>query len=167
MDARFYWLGTLLALGFGLGASACFIEPAQPSTFRFNCSADADCGEAESCVDGLCQQPCGSMNDQECNSSAPLCLNGYCSSVCPLSGDDVCPSPQMCMSLSADPEEPGESGVCTAPCSDASPCPDGQVCFEDYGLCVGTCMTVADCGSGEECLGGFCVPSSSGGGGFP
>ena len=129
------------------------------------CSADADCDSAEECNNGLCQQACGGADDVDCPTSAPLCLNGYCSSVCPLSEefDDVCPPPQTCTSLTLPGEEPGDSGVCTVACDDeTAPCPDGQVCFADFGVCVAVCMSADDCASGEDCTGGFCVPSSSG-----
>lgn len=156
----------LFSLVGALALGACFVEPATPSTFRFECSADADCEATEQCASGLCQQHCGGADDQPCGQSAPVCLNNYCASVCP-TADDVCPLPQTCMSLSAPGEDPGDSGVCVVPCDADNPCADGQLCFEELGLCVSTCMTVDDCGSGEECIAGFCVPSSSGGGSFP
>ena len=159
-------LVAVLGVGLGVGLGACFVEPAEPATFRFECSADADCDSAEECNNGLCQQACGGADDVDCPTSAPLCLNGYCSSVCPLSEefDDVCPPPQTCTSLTLPGEEPGDSGVCTVACDDeTAPCPDGQVCFADFGVCVAVCMSADDCGSGEDCTGGFCVPSSSGG----
>lgn len=154
-------------LGVSLAAGACFIEPAAPSTFRFECSSDSECAEGERCASGLCQQPCGGDEDDPCGQSNPICLNGYCSAICPLA-DDPCTSPQVCTSLAAPGEDPGESGVCLVPCSDAQPCPDEQICFEDFGgICVATCMDTSDCGSGEECVTGLCIPSSSSGGGFP
>lgn len=155
-----------LALGLAAGFTACFIEPAQPSTFRFQCSADADCEDGRVCTNDLCQQPCGGDDDEPCAVEEPVCLNGYCSSICP-TDEDPCPAPQSCVSLDAPGEEPSGSGVCTVACEDDSGCPEGQVCFADLGgLCVATCSTNDDCGSGEECIAGFCVPTSSGGG-FP
>lgn len=153
----------MVALQGVLGMGACFIESAEPSTFRFQCGSSSECEPGEVCASGLCQQACGALDDVSCPQSAPVCLNGYCASVCPTS-EDVCPPPQSCMSLTAPGEDPAESGVCTVPCSDADPCADTMVCIE--GFCVQTCMDASECGSGEDCLGGFCVPSDSGGG-FP
>lgn len=157
-------LGPVVGLGMLLGG--CFIEPATPSTFRFQCSSDGECDPGFSCASGLCQQSCGGDAEEACPGDAPVCLNGYCSSICPLA-DDPCPTPQTCLSLAAPGEDPGESGVCTVECDDDNPCPDSQLCYAELGLCVATCMDTADCSSGEECLAGFCVPSSSGGGSFP
>lgn len=158
-------LGSGLLVSLALGA--CFIEPAAPATFRFQCSSDSECSDAEVCSNGLCQQPCGGDEDDPCPQDDPVCLNGYCSALC-LTDDDVCSDPQDCVSLAAPGEDPGSTGVCTIPCSDSAPCPDGQACLEDFGgLCVATCTDTSECGSGEECLAGFCVPSDSGGGSFP
>lgn len=162
--------GLLASVGAAVGAGACFIESAQPSTFRFECSASDECLSSEVCSDGLCQQPCGEGLESCINGT--VCLNGFCSSVCPI-GQDLCPSPQECVSLSAptegeaDEDEPG-SGICTVLCDDEErPCADGQACV--FGFCLDECMTVADCGSSEECLPisadtMVCVPSGSGGG---
>jgi hypothetical protein len=149
-----------------LGMSACFIESAEPATFRFECGPSSECDVGEVCASGLCQQACGTDEAAACPQTAPVCLNGYCSSVCPIS-EDVCPAPQSCMSLTLPDEDPAESGVCAVPCSEAAPCPDGMFCYADLGVCVQTCMSTDECGSGEECLMGFCVPSDAGGGSFP
>jgi hypothetical protein len=158
----------LLAIsGFAAGLGACFIESAQPTTFRFECSTTDDCSEGQVCDSGLCQQPCGA--GLEACDSGSFCVNGFCSSICPVD-DDVCPSPQECVPLSADEEE-GGSGVCTILCDDTDhPCPDGQACLA--GFCATVCTTVEDCGSGEDCTEiapafSVCVPSGSSGGSFP
>lgn len=160
---------TGLAVGLATGSGACFIESAQPSTFRFECSATDECGEGQVCADGLCQQPCGA--GEEACESGTFCVNGFCSSVCPVD-EDVCPSPQECVALSASGEEEGSNtGVCTILCDDADhPCGDGQLCVA--GFCAQTCASVDDCGSGEACTEvaaglSVCVPGSSGGGSFP
>jgi hypothetical protein len=150
----------------GLGLGACFVEAAAPASFRFECSADADCEANEACSNGLCQQPCGGDKDEACPQEAPVCLNSYCASVCPLA-DDICPSPQTCLAVTLPGQDPGESGLCAVSCSDQNPCADGDLCVEEFGVCVPPCMSTDDCGSGEECLAGFCVPSDSGGGSFP
>jgi hypothetical protein len=159
-------LGSLGSLGMAaaLGMAACFIEPAPPSSFRFECSADVECDATQRCANGLCQQPCGGDDDVDCAQEAPVCLNGYCSSVCTVA-DELCSSPQTCVSLSFPGEAPAETGVCVVPCGDDAPCPASQLCYDALGLCVATCMANEDCASGEECLSGFCVPSSSGRGG--
>ena len=149
-------------------ASACFVESAKPTTFRYECSATADCNEPEVCSDGLCQQPCGP--ELEACASGTLCLNGFCSSLCP-TDENVCPDPQQCVSLSADTEDDSGTGVCTVLCDDTDhPCADGQLCL--VGFCATMCMTSDDCNSGEDCTEvgpglSVCVSSSSGGSGFP
>jgi hypothetical protein len=158
---RSFLLGSLAMLAMLSIGAACFIEPAPPSSFRFECSADVECDAGQTCSNGLCQQACGGESDEPCGQEAPVCLNGYCSSVCVVA-DDQCTSPQTCMSLSFPGEEPAETGVCVVPCSDAAPCPDGQLCYDDVGLCVATCMTTDECAAGEECVTGFCVPTSEG-----
>jgi hypothetical protein len=164
-------LGLLgLLLGVSVGVGACFIEPAEPANFRFECGSSSECQTGQVCASGLCQQACGQDEQVECPRSAPVCLNGYCASVCSLA-DDVCPSPQSCLALTleqpAESEEAVESGLCSIPCSEAAPCADGLLCFEELGVCVQTCTTTDECGSGEACLEGFCIPGDSGGGGFP
>jgi hypothetical protein len=147
-----------LAGFFGFVMGACFIESPQPSTFRFACEADDDCGDTQVCADGLCQQACGAADDLECPNDAPLCFNGHCSSVCPVD-EEVCPSPQTCITFE-DPsaDEPPTSGICGIPCDDQDhPCGEGSLCFE--GACVATCMTDDECGEGESCLAGVCIPS--------
>lgn len=157
-----------LVAGLATGSGACFIESAQPSTFRFDCSSTDECNEGEVCSDGLCQQPCGA--GEEACADGTICLNNFCSSICPIA-QDVCPEPQQCVALSEpeEGEEPG-SGICTIPCDDTDhPCADGQLCLA--GFCATTCTDVSECGSGEDCTEvtaglSVCVPGSSGGG-FP
>lgn len=169
MRARTAWLALMVA-GLGSGLGACFVESAQPSTFRFQCSATDECNDGEVCSDGLCQTPCGA--GLEACAGATLCLNGYCSSLCP-TNEDVCPAPQECVSLSGESEADSDeqsSGVCTILCDDAEhPCAEGQLCLA--GFCATTCMSADDCVSAEACTEvapglSVCTPSSSGGG-FP
>ncbi len=128
------------------GVASCFVESAQPTTFRFQCSSTDECNDGEVCSDGLCQQPCGA--GQEACSGTTVCLNGFCSSLCPIN-EDVCPAPQECVSLSASEGASG-SGVCTISCDDTDhPCGEGQLCV--VGFCVSQCMTADDCASGEQC----------------
>ncbi|PRQ01199.1 hypothetical protein [Enhygromyxa salina] len=152
-----------LSLVICLGAGGCFIEAAEPSTFRFQCGSSSECATDQVCASGLCQQPCGGEDDLECPQSAPICLNEFCASVCPIS-EDVCPAPQSCVALTVPGDEPSESGVCTIPCGDANPCADGMLCVEEFGLCVQACATTDECGPAEACVQGFCVPTDSGGG---
>jgi hypothetical protein len=146
----------VLALGAALGFGACFIEPAPPASLRYDCSSDSECDPTQRCASGLCQQPCGSDGDEPCEGT--VCINGYCSGTCSLA-EAQCSAPQTCESLALPGEEPGMTGLCMIPCSDAAPCGEGQLCFEDLGMCVSTCMAIEDCGEGEQCLTGFCVPS--------
>jgi hypothetical protein len=151
----------LFGIAAAMGVGACFIEPAPPSGFRFECNSDVECDATQRCASGLCQQPCGAETDEPCAPESPVCLNGYCSSAC-LLADDECTSPQTCLSLTFPGEEPAESGVCVVKCGDDAPCPDGQSCYAELGLCVATCMTTDDCSTGEECLAGICAPTSEG-----
>lgn len=150
----------LLGIAAAMGMGACFIEPAAPTAFRFECSSDVECDGTLRCANGLCQQPCGGETDEPCGQE--VCLNGYCSSICSLA-DEQCSDPQTCVSLAFPGEEPAEIGVCVVPCGDDAPCPEGQLCYDQIGLCVATCMTTDECAAGEECLMGFCVPAGSGG----
>lgn len=144
---------------------ACFIESPQPSTFRFACEVDEDCGDPlQTCTDGLCQQACGDADAPDCPEGAPVCFNGHCSSVCPVA-EDVCPDPQTCITFDEDPDddELPESGICGVVCDDQDhPCVEGQVCIE--GACLSTCTTDEECGQGETCVAPVCVPSGGGGG---
>lgn len=148
----------LVGLAFVAGFGACFIEPALPGNFRFDCVSNGDCQTGEVCADGLCQQPCGGEMDEECDNSN-ICINGYCSGLCQVS-DDRCSRPQVCTLLVPPGEQTDEEipGVCTVPCDGDHPCGDGQICSEDLGICLTTCMSGADCGEHEDCLGGVCIP---------
>jgi len=159
----------VLLAGFGLGFGACFIEPAKPATFRFECDSAAECEPGQVCANELCQVPCGP--GQEACPSASVCINGFCSNLCPLD-EDVCPPPQQCVSLTppGQDDEPSERGICTVLCDPVErPCGEGQQCL--FGFCADECVTIEDCGSGEDCLPigpdvMVCVPTGSGGG-FP
>lgn len=178
---------SVLGLGLALGGFVgCFIEAAQPSTFRFQCASDGECEDGQVCAEGLCQQPCGGEDDDPCANEAPICLNGYCASLCPLPAEgsddvDVCPQPQSCVEL---PEsfsgfgfDTGSSGACLVACADDSGCVEGEVCDTESGLCFpdlgsttggetdgetgdggdGTCTTADDCGAGQDCVMGYCA----------
>lgn len=159
----------LITLCLGAALGACFIESAQPSTFRFQCSTSDECNEGEVCSSGLCQLPCG-PGEAACENGT-VCINGFCSNLCPV-GQAVCPAPQECVPV-AEPDDDREvqPGICTILCDDADhPCPDGQLCLA--GFCAAQCMSVDDCGSGENCTEvatgiSVCIPSGSGGGSFP
>ncbi|MFO7567854.1 MAG: hypothetical protein R6X02_34760 [Enhygromyxa sp.] len=154
------------------GLSACFIEPAQPSTFRFQCSKSDECSDGETCADGLCQQPCGAS--LEACENGTVCINNFCSSICPLD-QDVCPVPQECVAPPSpdDAEQESNVGICMVQCDDQDhPCGEGQLCFQ--GFCVTLCTSTDECGSGEECTEvgpgvSVCASAGAGGGGrgFP
>jgi hypothetical protein len=156
----------LISGGLGAALGACFIESAQPSTFRYECSSDADCVGLEVCADGLCQQPCGASMEA-CPDTAP-CINGFCSSLCS-ADNDACPDPLACTPLyeSEDPEEE-IPGICTSVCDDAdNPCAEGQLCLPT-GFCATLCTTGEECLSSESCIEfaegiAICTPSFGGG----
>lgn len=158
--------GLLLGLlGLSVGFGGCFIEAAQPASFRFECSADSDCGEGLSCANNLCQQACGGAEDAPCPSDASECLNGYCSSFC-ATDQDVCPAPQECVDIFGIFGLEGVPGLCTVPCSVNEDCGEGQGCLE--GLCATLCADDSNCAEGEVCTFGLCTPENLGGGsGFP
>lgn len=144
----------LVLLGAVLTA-ACYGERLPPPTFRFDCDTDADCGENESCRDGLCQILCttGTFND-DCPSGEGFaaCFNGVCSHLCPID-KDVCPPPQTCLDLGIEaPSGGGGFGGMGGGDGEAS-----------YGICGVLCEGVDDCPEGEICMMGACIPADTGG----
>jgi hypothetical protein len=161
---HFSLAGFLLA---ALSASGCYSERLPPPTFRHACGGDADCGDGESCLSGLCQVPCTMATaTEDCGLSMQggaylACINGACSSACNLS-DDPCPGAQTCTEIPVLSEQLG-AGLCMEMCSPSDPdsCPDGEACFD--GFCATTCDPTDPlaCPEGETCL-GVCVPGEVG-----
>ncbi|NVB40011.1 hypothetical protein G6O69_19355 [Pseudenhygromyxa sp. WMMC2535] len=121
--------GAGLLLGLGLSISGCFLESGGAPAFRYDCSQTSECGDGEVCADGLCQQPCGGEQDEDCSTDAPVCFNGYCASICPI-GDDVCSAPQECIAV----DEDSESGICGVLCESDESCAEGETCVS--GVCI-------------------------------
>lgn len=154
----FLLLGSLLS-------TACFSERLPPPTFRHDCSGDEDCGDAEACINGLCQVECTlATSEMDCGalgqgSTYLGCINGVCASACDLD-DDPCPGAQSCESIPGLSEALG-AGVCMEMCTPDS-CPDSEVCV--LGFCAPSCdpNDPEGCGEGNTCLGGVCVPDEVG-----
>lgn len=141
-------LFVLLTLSVG-ALTACFIEPAQPSVFRYDCAAHDECATGESCLDGLCQRACtlgaegdGLLGDCPDDSGYVACINGSCSHTCEAESA-ACPAPQSCVDLGAVFGGGAASsldglGACAVACDAAHPCSGAagypEVCFES--VCV-------------------------------
>lgn len=142
-------------------ASGCYSERLPPPAFRYDCGGDGECGDGESCIDGLCQVACTlATATEDCGLSGQggsylACINGVCSSACELDANG-CPGQQSCAEIPGFSEQLG-AGICMQECSEDS-CPTGEICIE--GFCAEAC-DAADanaCGDGETCLFGVCVP---------
>lgn len=107
--------------------------------------------------------PCTAATfEDDCPSSGnyTACFNGVCASACNVD-DDACPAPQSCQSIEIPPEfeEFGiESfAVCGIACSDARPCPTGELCIE------GACADPGGfTGSGSDSTGDSSTSESTG-----
>lgn len=171
-------LGLLICivLGGGFGVSSgCYSERAPPSTFRYVCTADADCEEGEACREGICERTCSALTAKgDCGADFALCFNGACASTCEVEAD-ACPSVHECIDLSAlgvDVEGDGSPfggpsaalGICGRMCEPGDGlCPDTETCLG--GFCVSLCDPAADdaCPDGLICSGiGVCAPPTGG-----
>lgn len=167
-------LAAALAFGSVLGIS-CYSEPQPPSTYRYACDADGDCGDDEVCRRGRCERPCTQLTSSD---DCPFedgyvgCYNGACASTCELD-KGYCPSGQECIDLGIDlsgggsPFGGGSSaavGLCGLQCdADDDICPEGEICVAEFGACVVDCSQGQACPTDYTCFFGLCAPST----GFP
>ncbi len=138
------------------GGSATIEEPEQPPVEE-ECTADGDCANGQSCVDGQCLTPSSSGETYLCSSDDPcpagqFCFNGLCAIGCLSNGD--CAADQYCdtegsgrcvnREVTTCPQSPCESnqdcvdGYCVATATPASctPSADGNDGCDDYSLCL-------------------------------
>ncbi len=150
-----------------------------------SCSADGDCAQTQTCVQGLCsaasvEQKCTPRPDGQdgCNEYS-LCLdlgevdeeNNSCVTFPPCPQDGQCPLGQV-GSVCNEQDIPGKARIClTGLCKSGDNCPTGFKCIipsGTLGMCSnGTmgmpCMTGEDCSSDLTCMGamagvpGFCM----------
>jgi hypothetical protein len=152
------------------------------------CGHPADCSTSQICAsDGTCQAgPCSATN--ACIYGYTCQADGTCASSTPnaCDSDSSCTSGSLCVAGSN-----GKGGVCTTPsnqcfdqsqcgvnekcadgkctlgCSSSTDCRDGYTCDTTSGVCsvvAKACTVTNDCGSATQvCVGGACVPRSTGG----
>ena len=132
-----------------LSANACFIEPGEPPSFRYDCSSDDQCEEGQQCIASLCQIACSTAtfaDDCPQDGSALLCFNGVCASSCDADASpDPCPGAQSCMDFDLSEFGQENLAICGQSCDtpDAPPCPGAEVCLE------GVCLDLAGGDSGD------------------
>lgn len=144
-------------LALGVGATGCFSPPPPPPGFRHSCGSDDQCGSDETCVQGLCQLPCSSVDPElACPDGGGICFNGACSDVCQID-DAHCSAPMECIEV---PDVGGGGGfggaptegvgICGSLCDEADPetCPTGEVCI------LGFCLDPGSLTGGEDSDGG-------------
>lgn len=151
------------------------------------CLADADCGPARWCWDGLCRDRVPCHDGREC---AGACTDGHCEPV-RCADDASCGAGERCVRGACFPEgvvsthcatdapcgDVGlcEAGICqTAWCTSDASCPEGRRCERQLcrpcpgGDCsVIACTSDADCGAGASCADGSCAPTCSGADCYP
>ena len=113
--------GKVLFLLAFVGCNQNPVEPTGPQTgsethWLESCDTDADCGEENACVCGVCTVPCG---------SAEACAAAGEASLCALAGAPEAVA--LCGALPA-----GAAGICARSCEGG--CPEGQACEAD--VCV-------------------------------
>lgn len=139
---RFSRLGLLLscALGAWLFAGCQSTEPGAGSNTNWlkPCNQDAPCGDALSCVCGVCTAPC--------------------SDACPDLPNAVCVAPGSASARELCGPVPLADGMCLPACSDALPCGAGQLCSD------GSCLQLASVDdSASACVPGAQVTLTAGG----
>lgn len=121
------------------------------------CTTDADCGNCQECINGLCVSTC---KGEEFCSDEGICVD--------CDDDNPCPANQVCVSgdCQCPPDKPykNSKGVCVScdenhpcpPCTYCTPegckpiiCPEG-VCDPTTGKCV-ECNGTGDCDGENEC----------------
>ncbi len=133
---------------FTMMSLAAFVLTATPA-FAVDCVTDADCLEAEVCVEGVCVP-----NVLECETDADcteglVCIDSVCmpDAICETDAD--CIEGEVCI-----------EGVCMPDyiCETDADCLEGEVC--EMGMCVPDMPPECDpaCGEGETCVDGACVP---------
>lgn len=121
---------------------------------------DAECPTGQSCLEGICRDPC---NNFECPGNL-VCVDGFCLDRCDAL---ICDEGQICQDGACiDPCEgvacPGGQicveGECAPDNCFGTGCPDGQLCGED-GTCGPDPCAGVECPAGEFCRDGACINS--------
>ncbi len=122
------------------------------------CTNDGDCGQGESCVNGMCAP----TTTPGCNDNSDCERGEYCmfADACGLNGGGTCETlPEACIDL-YDPvcgcDEQTYSNSCYAAAAGASVAYDGEC------QAANTCSANVDCAQGETCIDGMCVGSAPG-----
>jgi hypothetical protein len=121
--------------------------------FGYTCQSDGTCksNTANSCD-----------KDTDCTSTGDLCIAGT-------KGGGVCTAPaDQCFDQSqCDAGDKCVAGKCIKSCTADTDCRDGYLCDTTLGICskpAQTCTITNDCGGPDKvCVGGTCVPRSTGG----
>ncbi len=150
---RYLLLTVLMGLAVTLG-SACSGDSLvnMPRASKPECTADGDCGDGQSCVEGTCTVADAYTADARSDvaDAAPDVPHDTGPRACTSDGD--CTAPQVCTFdmatgalVCADPVGPGAPGdACTA----GADCASG-ICLE--GSCAAPCGGESDCPSGQTC----------------
>lgn len=106
-------------------------------------------GPGTQCANQECDQPTGACCGEACAILSECeCLQGGGE----YQGDDT----------TCDPDPCGET-VCSGPCDEENPCPEGCVCVDGECVavsCFGLCGPNSPCGPGCVCCQGTCTPAS-------
>lgn len=120
--------------------------------FGYTCGADGVCAGGPNACDG----------NADCTASGAVCIAG------PSTNGGTCTQPaDQCFDQSqCDTGDKCVAGKCVLSCTSNTDCRDGFTCDTALGTCstvAKTCTVTNDCGGPNEvCVGGACVPRSSG-----
>ncbi len=119
----------------------------QGCIFGFTCNADGSCKASSASQCAL---------DSDCTNGGEACVSGTCTAAAGQCKFDVdCNAASECV-----------SGKCLLSCTADNDCRDGFACDTTTAVCttiVKACTVTSDCGGASTvCVGGACVPRSSG-----
>jgi Cys-rich repeat protein len=100
----------------------------------YACTADSDCPQGGTCVDGACLP-------EETGTGGTGGGTGGCVS------DSDCPTGQLC----------DDSMCISVPCASDADCPDGDACDANTESCVEGCLSTGACAVDTDCCSGSCV----------
>lgn len=127
------------------------------------CTKDADCSAPSRCLQGRCIEPAPCTQDNECPPNE-VCTQGRCQSRTGLGFGQPCTQDIDCISQLCAPTDSQGQRYCSAPCSDASPCPPAYLCEDSTRgkICriprSPSCQKDADCAEPTPiCQAGRCI----------
>jgi hypothetical protein len=108
------------------------------------CCANVDCGDCESCVDGVCQSGC--FEGQSCENGLCTCSPASCDGCC---ADDTCWGGRYV-------DYCGTGGQPCVACTGGMGCEDDGVCRCSLGWreCRGVCISDTHCCTDDQCANG-------------